>query len=151
MAQNSERQTAESIEQLFRLVNKWMKSIYKSYFHRKKNIDITPNQYRVLFSLKNYGPSKMSDFGEYIHTSCGSLTVMVDRLVEKGYVERFYLQEDRRVVMVKITPRGEEILEEFREGFLNLLLERVNMLDPRDKQELDRAISAIATLVKNLI
>lgn len=149
MENNNDRQIAESIEQLFRLMNRWMKLIYKSYFLRKGSVDITPNQYRVLFALKNYGPSKMSEFGEYVHTSCGSLTVMVDRLVEKGFVERFYLPEDRRLVMVKITPMGEKILEEFREGFLNLLMENINRLNADETKNLSKAIDELTAFVKD--
>lgn len=145
-----DRELAESIEGLFRAVNKWMKSINREYFCRNDNIDITLNQYRVLYALKNHGPYKMSEFGEHIRTSCGSLTVMMDRLVEKGLVERFFLPEDRRVVMVRITPAGDRVLEEYREGFLNILIDDVKKLNDAEKQTLWKAAQEIRAVMDKI-
>ncbi|HHW01812.1 MAG TPA: hypothetical protein GXX35_03170 [Thermoanaerobacterales bacterium] len=71
--------------------------------------------------------------------------------MEKGFVERFYLPEDRRVVMVKITPEGEKILEEFREGFLELLMENISQLKSHEIRDLRKAVDELTAFVKSIL
>ena len=91
----------------------------------------------------------MSELGEIVHTSYGSLTVMIDRLVDKGLVERCFLPEDRRVVMVKITPEGTQSLREFRKGFLDLIEKNMERLNSEQKRRLKRAINEMKSIVEN--
>lgn len=64
-------------------------------------------QYWVLESLA-HGPRRMSDLAECAQTSQTSLTGIVDRLEERGLVERVRSDEDRRVVEVAMTGLGRE-------------------------------------------
>lgn len=144
-----DRELAESLDSLLRSMNRWMKYIHRQYICKYENQEITQHQYRVLFVLENGGPYKMSELGEIVHTSYGSLTVMIDRLVDKGLVERCFLPEDRRVVMVKITPEGTQSLKEFRKGFLDLIEKNMERLSSEDKIRLKRAINEMKSIVED--
>lgn len=135
---NKQRDLAECLEGIIRIFHKWMKVINKQYFADHNSIDLTPNQYRALFALNRRDAYRMSDFGEYIHTSYGSVTVMVDRLVEKGLAERFFLPEDRRVVMIRITPEGKKALDVYRETLLNIMEKNLSTMDEDTQKELYR-------------
>jgi len=135
---DKQRELAESLEGIIRIFHKWMKFINKQYFADHNSIDLTPNQYRALFALNRQDAYRMSDFGEYIHTSYGSVTVMVDRLVEKGLAERFFLPEDRRVVMIRITPEGKKALELYRESLIKIMEKNLSSMDEETQGELYR-------------
>lgn len=92
----------------------------------------------------------MSELGEIIQTTYGSLTVMIDRLVEKGLVERFFLPEDRRVIMVKITYEGKLCLEQYKNKFLDIIVQNLERLTDEDKKRLKNAIDEVITIVKNI-
>lgn len=62
-------------------------------------------QFWVLRALAE-GPQRMSDLAEQAQTSQASLTGIVDRLEERGLVERCRSSEDRRVVEVLLTEKG---------------------------------------------
>lgn len=62
-------------------------------------------QYWVL-SLLAAGPRRMSDLAEATFTSQASLTGIIDRMEERGLVERLRIAEDRRVVVVGLTESG---------------------------------------------
>jgi DNA-binding MarR family transcriptional regulator len=62
-------------------------------------------QFWVLGVLET-GPKRMSDLAELARTSQASLTGIVDRLEERGLVERVRNAEDRRVVRVGLTDAG---------------------------------------------
>lgn len=145
------RELAESLESCMQLMNRWMKYIHRQYFDESKHWAITPKQYRVLYVLKNSGPCKMSELGEIVHTTYGSLTVMINRLVDKGFVERFYLPEDRRVVMVEITSRGIYCLEEYKNKFLDLIVKNLEILTAEEKSRLKRGVDAVKSVIENNI
>jgi len=144
---NLDRQLAENLDGLLRYCNRWMKCIYRQYINKNENQDITPNQYRLLHILKHSGPYKMSDLGVHVHTSFGSLTVMIDRLVAKGLVERYFLPEDRRVVMVKLSEEGNETLEVYRNDVLNIIERQMDRLDTDKKSRLLDLINEMKELL----
>lgn len=103
---------ADVIEKLFYVFNHWMNHRFKDFI--QNNSDITLNQYRVLNILKKYDYIKMSDLSELLNITSGSLTIMIDRLIDKNFVYRSFSTEDRRIVLVNITESGKNIVVEFR-------------------------------------
>lgn len=146
---NLDRELAEHLDGLSRYFNRLMKCVYRQYINQNQNQAITPNQYRLLHILKHGGPYKMSDLGTHVHTSFGSLTVMMDRLVAKGLVERYFLPEDRRVVMVKLTPVGIETLEVYRADILCILERQIQYLDIDEKHRLRDIVKEMKELLNN--
>ncbi len=140
---NENIKLAEEMEDLFRLMSKWIKCISKRYFKMDDSSDITLSQYRVLQILKHHGPCRMSEFSEHINTSLGSLTSMVDRLVEKHLVERFLLPEDRRVILVKITSSGIMILDDCRANFIRIIVNNLNKIDDTDILTVEQAVNQL--------
>lgn len=134
---------AAEMEDLFRLMNKWTKCISKRNFRVDDSSDITLSQYRLLQILKNHGPCRMSELSAHIKTSLGSLTSMIDRLVEKHLVERFLLPEDRRVIMVKITSSGLMVLDDCRANFISIIVNNLNKIDDTDILSVEQAINQL--------
>ncbi|MGB9839485.1 MarR family winged helix-turn-helix transcriptional regulator [Thermovenabulum sp.] len=131
----SDFEVAQKMEEFNYVMKKWTKKFLKKYFSAK-NLEVTPNQYPLLFILKEHGPVKMKELSEHMNITTGSLTVMVDRLIEKKLVERFYMPEDRRVVMVGLTEKGNEELENFKKVFIDYILEGVKRLSEKEKNDL---------------
>ena len=145
--ENLNRELAASLESFVQLINSWIKLIDQQ-FQRDFQLPITQKQYRVLHVLQNGGPFKMSELGELLYTTYGSLTVMIDRLVDKGLVERFFLPDDRRIVMVKITQEGSLCLKKYREKFLEIIVKNMERLTDEDKKRLKSAIDEANTIIK---
>lgn len=144
-----DRVLAESIEMLINLLGRLTKSVNRRFFQGRDSPELTVAQYRVLYFLINNGPYKMSELGESVNTSCGSLTVMIDRLVEKGLVERSFLLEDRRVVMVQITPEGISKYNAFRNDLLTILMNDIRKLNCMEKEIMDKSINDIINIISN--
>jgi MarR family transcriptional regulator, organic hydroperoxide resistance regulator len=75
--------------------------------------------YWVLSALES-GPRRMSSLAESAQTSQASLTGIVDRLEDHGFVARLRSCEDRRVIDVSITEAGTAELCRGRKGFLDV-------------------------------
>jgi MarR family 2-MHQ and catechol resistance regulon transcriptional repressor len=68
------------------------------------------SDFRVLEVLLHKGPLPVNTIGPIVDLTPGSISVAVDRLVEKGLVSRVESTEDRRVRIVALTPRGKDLI-----------------------------------------
>ena len=66
----------------------------------------------VMWLLQHHGDLSMSRLAELLDVSFSNATGIIDRMEERGLVERVRHPDDRRVVLVRIAPGGVEALEE---------------------------------------
>jgi MarR family 2-MHQ and catechol resistance regulon transcriptional repressor len=68
------------------------------------------SDFGVLEVLLHKGPLPVNTIGPIVDLTPGSISIAVDRLVEKGLVSRVESAEDRRVRIVALTPRGKDLI-----------------------------------------
>ena len=73
---------------------------------------ISSTQLHVLFLLVNHGPIPMGRLADLLDVSLPNVTGIIERMVERGFVERTRQSDDRRVVEVAATAAGRETVEE---------------------------------------
>ena len=73
---------------------------------------ISSTHLHVLFLLEGEGPMPMSRLAELLDVSLPNVTGLVDRMVERGFVERGRDPADRRVVTIRSAEAGREAVEE---------------------------------------
>ncbi|MBT3364011.1 MAG: MarR family transcriptional regulator [Chloroflexi bacterium] len=71
--------------------------------------DVTLVQLRLLFVLNSTGPKRMSDLASAMDAVMSTTTGIVDNLVKKEMVAREADPQDRRVVVCRLTKKGEEL------------------------------------------
>ncbi len=75
--------------------------------------DLTEAQFNVLFSLKyKQRPWTQSDLGRRLVVTRASVTSVLDKLEEKGLVERKEVAGNRRIYHVDLTRKGAALLEQ---------------------------------------
>jgi len=83
-------------------------------------------RFDVLSVLEHNGSGlQMSELSQQLMVSNGNVTVIVDRLVQDGLVERVPVEGDKRATLVRLTPRGRETFAEMaaaHEGWVDRLL-----------------------------
>ena len=72
-------------------------------------LDLTAPQFYVLATIGYTGGVPFSEIGQKMMVTVSNLTGIVDRLEEKGLVLRDRDAHDRRVVRVKLTPKGAKV------------------------------------------
>lgn len=68
---------------------------------------------------------RMGEIADALQITLGTLTVMINNLVRKGYVDRYKSEEDRRVVKIGLTKKGRRIFDahaSFHENLVNALV-----------------------------
>lgn len=68
--------------------------------------DISVTEIHTIEAIGMYKPKTMSEVAGVLDITVGTLTVAINNLVKKGYVERKKTDLDRRVVYIQLTRRG---------------------------------------------
>ena len=114
------------------------KALSKGYFS-----DLSIAELHTIEAIGPYEARAMSETANRLGITTGTLTVAIDRLVRKGYVERNRDTKDRRVVRIHLTRRG-KLAYRMHSKFHTLLVKRI--MEPLDseKQEI------LAEMVMNI-
>lgn len=83
----------------------------------------------VLWLLDEHGDLPMSQVAELVGVSDSNASGLIDRMVERGLVERVRVPDDRRVVRVRIAGGGRAALDEIqiiKDDLAIAILERLN-------------------------
>lgn len=99
-----ERYTRELWETALQLVHG-----FRSAMSVPEEMELTFPQTMLLLELRGTGGCSMGELARHLRVTQGVATRMVDRLVDKGLVERKRDVADRRVVLVAPTAEGEAI------------------------------------------
>jgi DNA-binding MarR family transcriptional regulator len=89
---------------------------------------ISMSQLHVMNLLERHGEMPMSRLADMIDVSVSNATGLVDRIEERGFLERDRVATDRRVVLVRISAAGRAVLDEveaLREEVLRSVLDRM--------------------------
>jgi DNA-binding MarR family transcriptional regulator len=77
--------------------------------------ELSPPQVLALKALDPERPVPMSELADALHCDNSNVTGIVDRLEDRGLVERRSAPHDRRVKMLAVTPHGTEVRERLRD------------------------------------
>ena len=73
---------------------------------------ISMTHLHILWLLEHHGDITMSRLADLLDVSLSNATGLVDRMEERGLVERVRVPEDRRVVLVRASAGGDRVREE---------------------------------------
>jgi len=94
----------------------------------------------VMWRLEESGELAMSRLAEFLDVSLSNATGLVDRMEERGLVERTRVSNDRRVVLVGLTPAGRDMLTEIQILKQDLMSTILGRLDERRLRRLQAAL-----------
>lgn len=80
-----------------------------------KPLGLTYTQYIVLLALWEHGKEKVGELGKRLYLDCGTLTPLLKKMEENGWISRCRCRQDERVVYVSVTEKGWELREKVRE------------------------------------
>jgi DNA-binding MarR family transcriptional regulator len=109
-----------------------------------KDVELTMAQAKAGMFLFHHGPATIGRLADTFHIGQPAASVLVDRLVGLGLVERHEDPLDRRRTLARLTPQGEEILSRFRSSRLELIRDWLEALDTPDMQAFAHALTVLA-------
>ena len=91
--------------------------------------DISNNDMHIIEAIGKSGSKSMSTVAKLLSVTVGTLTIAINSLVKKGYVNRARSEEDRRVVLISLSRKGKKAYshhEQFHEKMIQATLEGID-------------------------
>ncbi|MEK4061276.1 MULTISPECIES: MarR family winged helix-turn-helix transcriptional regulator [Paenibacillus] len=97
-----------------------------------KEIGLTVPQFGLLRMIAQEKKARVIQLADKLEVKSSAVTVMLDRLEALGLIAREPDENDRRAVIVTLTAKGQELLEEAQYRSLLLLAEHLSILKPEE-------------------
>lgn len=121
-------------------------SLYDAEGLRTSGSELTPSQARVLFTIGGTDGMTCKDIGDVTLITKGTLTGVIDRLEQKGLVERWSVEGDGRKTIVALTRRGEGVYTKEFPKHMEFLKDKFDKLGARDRKQAIALLSRIREL-----
>lgn len=102
--------------------------------------DVTANDMHVIEAIDMEEARNMSSVARSLGVTTGTLTIAVNSLVKKGYVERARSEEDRRVVLVSLSEKGKRAYLHHRQFHEQMIEAIVEELSEGEQAVLEKAL-----------
>jgi DNA-binding MarR family transcriptional regulator len=107
--------------------------------------ETTLAQYRALVVLASRGPQRIVDLAKALGVTPSTAGRMCERLLRKGLIRRSRARNDRREVLVSITPDGRSVVDQATSRRRALIADILGKLPPAEQAAVARAMQAFAT------
>ena len=129
----------EVLVRLFRNIN----AIEEQVIKQSEYQNMTTNDMHVIEAIGVEEPRNMTAVARALMVTTGTLTISVNSLVKKGFVERTRSEEDRRVVLVSLTEKGRRAYrshQKFHEDMVEVVTKE---LTKEEQVILERSLSRL--------
>lgn len=118
-------------------------------FLKHTSVDVARTEASVMSAIST-GPRRITELAVFAGVTQPAITLLVNRLQERGWVKREPDPGDRRAVLVTLTPEGHLAFERLRSEYRALLHEEMATLPDDDVQTLADAIEILDRLIERL-
>ena len=112
-------------------------------------LNLTIAQLKSLIFIRSEGMTNFKTLAAVMKVTPPDVTRVIDRLVEQGLVTREENPDNRRMQMLRVTDKGDTLLQGLRERGPHRMLGVLKLLSVEDLSALYRGFSALIRAVEN--
>jgi DNA-binding MarR family transcriptional regulator len=112
-----------------------------------KEYQVSSPQLSCLLALFEHGPLPPSQIAKQIMVNSSTVTGIIDRLEQKGFVERSRVSPDRRVITISLTEKGKTLAEHAPPPLQKKIVEGLGKLPTREVDEIIKALGKLAYMM----
>jgi len=128
-----------------RLVNRYLQQYNPDVW---MGLSLTIAQVKSLFYIYNEGTINFRQLAAAMKVTPSNVTGIIDRLVEQQLVTRTENPEDRRMLMLRLTDKGESLINNLRERRVSQMS---SLLTKMTREELETIQKGFAVLSKAVV
>lgn len=147
-ASTASRRRGKQLDEIAAALPQRASSLLKLFLTRT-TVPLSRTEASVVAALAER-PWRITDLAARERITQPGITLLVNRLEQRGWAKREVDPSDRRVVLVTITPEGEEVLARLRAEYRALLHEEMATLPDEDVCTLARSIEILDGLIDRL-
>ena len=125
-------------------MNKWMDEI-------SKDLQVTPERLIVMYEVRIQPNINLKELTDSIMVSPASMSVMVQSLVEAKLLARVTNENDRRRVVLSLTPEGEDLFQQFDREINNRFDEFSKQLKKDHQKNLHNSVVNMQKILDEII
>ena len=110
--------------------------------------DISVNDMHILEAVGTEEPRSMSSVAKSLSVTVGTLTIAMNNLVKKGYVNRARSEEDRRVVLISLSEKGEKAYYHHQKFHDDMIQAIMTDLDETQMDALTQALNKLRAIFR---
>ncbi|MCO6225192.1 MarR family winged helix-turn-helix transcriptional regulator [Staphylococcus epidermidis] len=123
--------------------------LFAQFYEKKlKQFGITYSQYLVLLTLWEENPQTLNSIGRHLDLSSNTLTPLLKRLEQSGWVKRERQQSDKRQLIITLTDNGQQQQEAVFEAISSCLPQE---FDATEYDEMKYVFEELEQTLKHLI
>lgn len=137
------------------VVNELLVDIFNDILHIEQNAlsqgvfnDLSVTEIHTIEAIGMYQPRNMSEVASDLKITLGTLTTAVNKLINKGYVERKRIEEDRRVVQIQLTHRGKLAYRVHQRFHNDMVRATIKDLTPEEENVLIKSLERLNQFFK---
>lgn len=111
---------------------------------------LTQPQFGVFELLGHLGPLTIGEVGRKMLVTGGCVTVILDNLEREHFVERTRSAEDRRVIKVQLTEKGQRLFKEVFEQHAQRVTELASVLTTDEQVQLSQLLRKLGLALKEM-
>lgn len=121
--------------------------LYTAAMLKKKNIDLTPEQFLMIDLLWNNGAMSQQKVADMMQKDKNSITKLADALEKKGMLERKKDKSDLRSNILVLTPKAEDLKNEAKEKGISIL---ESVLEGIEEEDVRTFLDTLARITDNM-
>lgn len=107
--------------------------------------NISNNDMHIIEAIGTGDGRNMTSVAKTLKITVGTLTIAINNLVKKGYVDRVRSEEDRRVVLISLSELGIKAYEHHKKFHEEMIEATLEGLDDDETQILIKALSNLSS------
>lgn len=118
-------------------------TIEQNALKKEKFFDVSVAEVHTIEAIGMYQTKSMSEVAKSLQITVGTLTVAINNLVKKEYVERFRCQSDKRVVLIKLIKKGKLLYRVHEQFHRNVVKATISGLTKQEREVLCRTLTKL--------
>jgi MarR family transcriptional regulator, organic hydroperoxide resistance regulator len=112
-------------------------------------LDLTLPQVQVLRILRREGAVPTGRLAVCLRISAPATTQLTDRLIRKGLIERNHSENDRRAVLVALSPSGRCLVDRFRERRDAVFIAALSQLSEAERAQVVSSLQMVIAALES--
>ena len=131
----------DSINTVFKLAI----NVQEDYIKHSPFPELSMNEMHIIEAVSKQQFPTMTNVAKTLKVTVGTLTTAITKLIKKGYVERKRIEEDRRVVLVNLTSKGEEVYKVHQVFHEEMICAMLSNFSDEEEQVLSKSLEKLNT------
>ena len=132
-----------------------MKKLMDGFHYLARNIlreeNLSLSQYYALHLIKIGPQAQMKDIKNDLCVSGAYATSIIDKLVKKGFIERCRSKDNRRVVAVKLTDKGNILVRDLNKKKAQFYTKLLKDMNGKDKKTMNDGLSLLVSSLNRVL